>query len=326
MGRNMNQTSKMLFVVVCILAGVLAYACLQPKKGMLKALAQMPNYQPQLDSPNDEWHGEEPITILGYSADAMEIGISKDGRYLLFNDRNKPNKDMHWALRIDDRTYQYKGKVGNTVTPTVDGTPSFDAAGNLYFTTLKSYPRDLRTIYVAKFRDGEAIGPAPVPGDIYIKNPKRKADTFWVSLDPDISDDGSLLFYSEGSFSPKTPFPYPFKVRGAQRVKGRFVKMDDRILANINTRNMEYAPAISADGLELFFTRIGKVDGKPKFIGIFTAKRSSRNEPFSKPEKIMAITGDVEAPVLSGDEQHLYYHRKVNGRFKVYRVTRKGER
>ncbi len=322
----MSIKSRFQFTVATIIAGLIVSGCVQAKQGMQHALAQMPVYQPQMYMPNDEWYGEEPVTIRGYSADVMEIGISPDGRYLLFNDRNKPDKDMHWSVRIDNRTYQYKGKVKNTVTPTVDGTPSFDAAGNIYFTTLKSYPGDVRTIHVARFKDGAAVNPLPVSGNIYIKNRKEQIGTFWVSLDPDISDDGKLLFYSEGGFSPKRPFPYPFKVRGAQKVNGKFVKMDDRILANINTQNMEYAPAISSDGLELFFTRIGKVNGRPKFVGIFTAKRKSLEDPFSKPEKIMAITGDVEAPVLSGDENHLYYHRKAGGRFRAYRVTRKVQR
>lgn len=112
-------------------------------------------------------------------------------------------------------------------------------------------------------------------------------------------------------------------MRGAEEVNGEFVKMDDRMLANSNTDSLEYAPTISTDGLEIFFSRISKVDGRPKFVGIYTAKRKSRNEPFTKPEKIMAIPGDIEVPVLSGDETKLYCHRMDGGVFKVYCVTRK---
>jgi hypothetical protein len=288
-----------------------------------EVLAQMPEYQSDADIPNNDWYGEERVTIRDYAADAMEIGISQDGRYLLFNDRNEPDKDLHWSERVADTTFQYKGKVKNTVSPTVDGTPSFDAAGNLYFTSLKSYPNDVRTIYKAGFKDGVALNPVPIEGDIYITDRNKIGKELWVSLDPDVSDDGTFLFYSEGRFSPGVGFPYPFKVRGARKVDGNYVKMADRILANINTSNMEYAPAISSNGLELFFSRIGKVNGRPKFIGIFVAKRESVQEPFSRPERIMAITGEVEAPVLSGDEKHLYYHRMDGGRFMAYRVTRK---
>lgn len=288
-----------------------------------EVLAQMPEYRPQEDIPNHAWRNEEQLAIRGYAADAMELGISQDGRYLLFNDKNEPDKDMHWAERIDDTTYHYKGKVKNTVSSMVDGTPSFDALGNLYFTSLKSYPKDIRTIYTAEFKDGVALSPAHTEGDIYIDGQNKIGKEHWISLDPDVSDDGTFLFYSEGRFGHGVGFPYPFKVRGARKVDGKYVKMADRILANINTSNMEYAPAISSNGLELFFTRIGKVNGRPKVIGIFVAKRESVQEPFSGPEKIMAITGEVEAPVLSGDEKHLYYHRMDGGRFMAYRVTRK---
>ena len=161
----------------------------------------------------------------------------------------------------------------------------------------------------------------PVKGNIYIRNIPQQGT--WISLDPDISDDGSLLFYSEGRFSPGVGFPYPFNVRGAVRKGSGFTRVDDRILANVNTDSLEYAPAISANGLELFFTRISRVNGRPEMVGIYTARRKTVSEPFSRPEKIMAITGEVEAPVLSGDENRLYYHRMNNGAFRVYRVTRR---
>ena len=43
---------------------------------------------------------------------------------------------------------------------------------------------------------------------------------------------------------------------------------------------------------------------------------------FGAPKKIHAITGFAEAPTLSPDEESLYYHKKENGRFVLYRVTR----
>ena len=293
------------------------------KLGIAETLAMLPDHDPSSVVPNVEWTNQEPIEIRGYEDDAMEVGISPDGQFLLFNDRNKPNKDMHWSVRIGARTYDYKGKVKNTITSKVDGTPSFDGDGTLYFITMGEFPRDIRSLHRARFENGEAKDITELEGDIYRESPNLPVN-MWISLDPDVSDDGTLLVYSEGRFSPMRPFPYPFKVRGAELRDGRWVRMDERILANVNTASLEYAPAISADGLELFFTRISKVDGRPKFVGIYVAKRRSRSEPFGSPERIMAITGDVEAPVLSGNEQHLYYHRMVDGVFKVFRVRRKG--
>jgi Tol biopolymer transport system component len=292
------------------------------RKNLLETLSQMPEYDEDNVTQNHEWFNEEKVEILGYSGDTMEIGISPDGRYLLFNDRNKDDKDMHWSIRIDDRSYRYQGKVKNTVSQKVDGTPSFDAKGNVYFTTLKNYPDSNKSIYTARFRDGVAMAPVPVNGNIYVKL-KKRSKQYWISLDPDISDDGRFLFYSEGRFIPGVGFPYPFNVRGAVKIDNEFIKIDDQILKEINTDNLEYAPTVSSDGLEIFFARIGKVNGMPKMVGIFTARRKSINEPFFRPEKIIAITGNVEAPVLSGDENKLYYHRMEHGVFKVYRVSRK---
>lgn len=318
---QMNR--NFVIIILCTVGFLIALRTVAFRSNASAALDTMQEYVLENDLLNHGWRDEEAVTIRGYTDDAMEIGISADGEYMLFNDRGVPNKDMHWAERIDERTYQYKGRVKNTVTPVVDGTPSFDASGNLYFTTLKSYPKDSKSIYISRFEDGTATSPQPIEGNIYIIGRNRPNREMWISLDPDVSDDARFLFYSEGRFSPRGAFPYPFKVRGAEKIDGKFIRMEECILENINTDNLEYAPAISSDGLELFFTRIGKIRGRPRYLGIYTARRESTNSRFSKPERIVAITGEVEAPVLSGDGKHLYYHRMDDGLFKVYRVTRK---
>ena len=92
-------------------------------------------------------------------------------------------------------------------------------------------------------------------------------------------------------------------------------------MASINTTDLEYAAAISSDGLELFFTRMTK--------GIFSrtltiehAVRKSLGEPYGRSRTIPAITGFVEAPTVTGDGKALYYHQKVDGTHRIYRVTR----
>ena len=89
----------------------------------------------------------------------------------------------------------------------------------------------------------------------------------------------------------------------------------------MNTAALEYAPSVSADLLELFFTRAGSLGG-PAAPGIYRSQRRSRDEPFGVPQRIAAITGFVEAPSLSGDGRSLYYHRLEDNRFVIYRVSR----
>src|SRR5437764_1438319 len=92
-------------------------------------------------------------------------------------------------------------------------------------------------------------------------------------------------------------------------------------LRNVNTPALEYAPAISADLLELFFTRAASLSGAAQ-PAIYRSSRRSRDEPFGVPQRIAAITGFVEAPTLSGDGRSLYYHRLEDNRFVIYRVSR----
>src|ERR1700735_5350546 len=54
----------------------------------------------------------EPVTIEGYSADAMEPFISPDGNYLFFNDSNSlPQTNLYYATRIADVTFQFQGGI-----------------------------------------------------------------------------------------------------------------------------------------------------------------------------------------------------------------------
>ena len=96
-----------------------------------------------------------------------------------------------------------------------------------------------------------------------------------------------------------------------------------RIMVNINTDALEYAPAISADGLELFFTRL---DLATRETGIYRAVRDNKNAAFKQPEVIDAIDGFVEGPAFSPDERSIYYHRlnTKTKKFELYRVTRQG--
>jgi Tol biopolymer transport system component len=89
-------------------------------------------------------------------------------------------------------------------------------------------------------------------------------------------------------------------------------------MKQVNTsKNLEYAPAISSSGLELFFTRL---EGTSPVI--YVATRTDATSPFGAPRKITAATGFVEGPTLTPDEDSLYYHKREGNLFVIYRVTR----
>ncbi|MBN2098018.1 MAG: hypothetical protein JW753_00320 [Dehalococcoidia bacterium] len=97
--------------------------------------AEAPEPQP------GDFANPERVTILGYSDHAMEPFISRDGKYLFFNNSNDPDVDtnLYWAERIDDLTFQYKDEIGGVNTTALEGVASMDRNGVFYFISTRSY-------------------------------------------------------------------------------------------------------------------------------------------------------------------------------------------
>jgi hypothetical protein len=94
-----------------------------------------------------------------------------------------------------------------------------------------------------------------------------------------------------------------------------------RIFANVNSDWLEYAPDVSADQLELFFTRVEAITPAAQPL-IYRSSRRSIDQPFSRPQRVGSIQSVAEAAALAPDEQSFYYHALVNGRFRLRRVRR----
>ena len=107
------------------------------------------------------------------------------------------------------------------------------------------------------------------------------------------------------------------------------MKTDDSdvILQNINNTNyIYYAPCITTDNLELYYTRFtaGNV-GVNTLAEICVAKRTTTTDAFSSPTVLFSNTvgnGIIEAPTLTTDKQLMYYHQKVNGVHVIMMRTR----
>lgn len=257
------------------------------------------------------------VAIIGWDLDAMEPFLTRDGRWLLFNNSNDPAIDtnLHFAERVDDATFLYRGEIGGVNTAALEGVASMDLEGTLYFVSTRSYGSTLSTIYRGRFSEGEMSGIEIVAGI-------SPLEPGLVNFDAEISPDGERLTFVDGKFSGSS-FPDAADLVIASRTDGStFERLsDESILANVNTDDLEYAPAMSADGRELFFTRLELEDGTPTF-GIWRSWRSSIDQPFGLPSRIRSISGFVEAPALSPDERSLYFHKREDSRFVIYRVTR----
>ncbi len=258
------------------------------------------------------------VTIQGYSGDAMEPFLSRDGRYLLFNNLNSPtiNTNLHYAERVDDLTFVYRGEIAGANTSSLEGVPTMDASGNLYFVSNRSYDTTFATIYQGIFSGGSMTNVELVSG-VSIQIPSV------VNFDVKVSPDGNTLYFVDAQFG-SAGSPETADLVIASRSGTAFVREANSpgVLTNINTPALEYAAAISANGLELYFTRFDGRAQPPVPPAIYVAARTSLSEPFSVPRRIMASTGFVEAPTISTDRRRLYCHRRDGDRFSISMVSR----
>jgi hypothetical protein len=254
----------------------------------------------------------EPVTIEGWNEDTMEPFLSRDGALLFFNNSNAPTTDtnLHWAERVDDLRFAYRGEIANANTASLDGVASMDATGAFYFVSLRTYATTLATVYKSQYADGALTGVELVAG-ISTETPGE------VNFDADISADGATLYLVDGRFEAGNPIPTAGDIVVVNRVGTDFVRGDPALTATINTGALEYAPTSSADGRELFFTRLDAGE-----ITIHVARRATVDEPFGLPERIDAIEGTVEGPTVAPDGRSLYFHKHDGERFVLFRVTR----
>ena len=243
----------------------------------------------------------------------MEPFISRDGKYLFFNNLNDPAVDtnLHWAERVDDLTFRYGGEIGGVNTTALEEVASMSRSGAFYFVSTRSYAQTSSTVYAGSFADGAVTGVNLAPG---VSN----CTPGIVNFDAEISPDGDTLYFVESQFSASGPQTADILI--ATWGESTFVRASNSalIMKQVNTSSMlEYAPAISASGLEIFFTRL---EGSNAVL--YTSSREDTSSPFGAPRKIQSATGFVEGPTLSPDEKSLYYHKREGNLFVIYRVTR----
>ena len=259
----------------------------------------------------------EPVEIVGYEGDAMEPFISRDDQYLFFNNSNDPKvrTKLYWAENIDGKTFRYRGEIEGVNAGALDAVASMDGQGNFYFVSPRSYALTLSTIYRGRFAGGGVENVELVEG-LSLRRPGI------VNFDAEISADGQTLYGVDGDLAGGGP-PKWARIFIARRDGTGFKRApdSDRLLANVNSSEVQYAPDISSDGLELFFTQLtGALFWRT--ARIMRATRASEAEPFDQPRAVESITGFAEGPSISNDGKRLYFHKRVDGGFRIYRVTR----
>ncbi len=266
---------------------------------------------------------EIAVTINGLSFDAMEPFLSPNGNYLFFNNLNDGiNTKLYYATKVNDSTYNYIGELigtNQTTTPHLDAVADMDINGDFYWTSTRNYPTELNNLFHGTFSNGNVIDIERVQGDFNMNTPG------WLIMDHGISLDGQYLYFNNARFDDiNCVGPCETTLGIAQKENGSAFSTlpnSDSILQNINDVNyIYYAPCISSDNLELYYTRYlkGEITSGTVFE-ICVAIRPNTLSDFSVPKVLFSevIANLIEAPTLTVDKNRIYYHRKTSDSHKI---------
>lgn len=252
-----------------------------------------------------------PVIVTGFSGEAMEPFVSRDGRFLFFNTRNDPgvNTNILFAER-DGAGWHYRGELAGTVSPELDGTPTMSADGRFCFVSTRSYFKTMVTVHCGTFDGRQVSRVTPQAG-------LAAAKVGLLTFDVDVSADGRSMIFAEGTFSGGS-VPDAADLHLATWTGQGYVRDAgaDRLFAKINRPDLEYAPALSADGLTLYFTRMSGF-WIFRSARIYVARRAALDEPFGAPELFAPAEGFVEGPTLTPDGA-VVFHKRVDDRFGLW--------
>lgn len=268
---------------------------------------------------------EIPVAIQGLTFDAMEPFLSSDGVTLFFNSLNDGvNTSLYYASKLNDSTFVYQGAVGsvNGTGTHLDAVASLDNAANFYWVSTRNYPGVYENLQSGVLDvTGNVSSISPVYGNIYVPYPG------WIIMDACINYQGNELIYANAFFNGcPNGLPCYAQLSMASKVNdSTFSRLSNSntILASVNDTNfLVYAPQVSSDGLELYYTRLLKGTVQTE---ICVAVRNSTSIPFGNPSVIYTDTFSVpEGPTISTDKTRLYYHRKQSGLYRIYLRYRSG--
>lgn len=266
------------------------------------------------------------VTINGLTFDAMEPALSTDGNAMFFNSLNNgTTTSLFYAAKVNDSVFNYVGPVpvvNQTVTPRLDAVASLDSVNNFYWVSTRNYPADFDNLHRIRFLTSGYTNFGRVHGDFYIYSPG------WLIMDAGINFYGNKLIYCNAFFNNcANAVPCIASMGIASKINDSTFNKDantDLLMANVNdTANyIVYAPALTKDGLELYYSRLLKNSIQTE---IMVATRSNTNSAFGLPTLLVGAPYIVpEAPTVSTDKSKMYYHRKNGSVFELYLRYRTG--
>lgn len=268
---------------------------------------------------NPIYDNEKLVTINGYTLDAMEPHLSTDGNALFFNSLNDGiTTSLHYAARVNDTVFNYMGLVpivNQTITPRLDAVASIDTANNFYWVSTRSWPTITENLERIRFLTTSYNNRGKVYGDFYINSPG------WLIMDAAVNYYGDKLIYCNAWFNGCPGVPCKASMGIAQKINdSTFNKIPttNTLFASINdtVNYIVYAPFLTQDELELYYTRLLKGGTQTE---IMVATRSTTVATFGTPS-VLVTTPSVfpEAATLTADKLKMYFHKYVASKYKLH--------
>ncbi|MBA2610498.1 MAG: T9SS type A sorting domain-containing protein [Bacteroidetes bacterium] len=296
------------------------------KKLLYLKILVLLSFSIRLNAQTPLFGNEFHVKINGLAFDAMEPFISTDGNALFFNSINDgTTTSLYYASKVNDSTFNFIGPVpvvNQTVTPRLDAVASVDSLNNFYWVSTRNYPANSENLQRVRFLTSSYTNFGPLHGNFYIPLPG------WIIMDAGINFSGDQLIYCNAFFNGcVNSSPCRASLGLANKANDSTFNKDSNtniIMANVNdTANyIVYAPALTKDGLELYYTRLLKNSTQTQ---IMVATRSNTVTAFSAGSVLIGAPYIVpEAPTLSSDKTKMYYHRKNGALFEIYLRYRTG--
>lgn len=263
------------------------------------------------------------VTINGLSFDAMEPFISPDGNTIFFNSLNDgEDTKLYYATKVNDFTFDFVGEVSGANQTTMlqlNAVADLDANGNFYWTSTRNYPAELDNLFRGSYSNGAVTDIARVQGNF------NKDIPGWLVMDHGISLDGQFLYFNNARFdADNCQGPCETEIGIAQKtseISFSTISNSEMLLQNINDTNyIYYAPCITSDNLEFYYTRYLKGMITPNTtLEICVAVRNDMTASFSMPRVLFSesISSLIEAPTLTVDKSKMYYHQKTTNSHKL---------
>lgn len=253
----------------------------------------------------------EPVTGLELDVAAWGPALADAGGTLLFA-AGTPEDIFRASRSGRGALFSAAAPLAAINTPGEEGTPFASADGlALYFYAIRQGGVGGRDLWVAeRAAPGAELGaPTPLP----VVNTSADEQNPWLS-----PDGRTLLFDSTrpGGQGQQDLWIARRPARGAD-----FGEPEN--LAALNGPDYDQGPALSADGLSLFFASTRP--GGQGDLDLWVASRGSLDAEFSEPENLEAVnsTGLDLDPALSADGAELFFSSSRDGAQRLYRAVRR---